>query len=923
MKSKIVSCLAAFLCLTDPLLAADTQAPVITAVAIAPNPVDVSSVSRTVNVTLTITDDESGFKAGSLHLYRPDGGSGTYVASYPIPLPATTGGSLNGTYMVPLQIPLYAPPGVWRVEAYVYDELYQGRTYGVGGMTQPFPIPAAATFTVNNTGTVDTTGPALTNVNFSPLSVSTAAGPATVTLSFDAADAQTGVDYGYFQLYDANSVYVGNLAQYIGPAQRLSGNEFSGSYTVTATLPQGSMAGTWTLYAFIRDKVGNNSFSAPQDLEVTGAVATLSDALDAVQYAWSSSTPGWKRQSLVTHDGVDAAKSEPAVNNQSRTLETSITGPGTLSFHWKVDSEQNADFLSVAINSTSAYQQISGNVNWQEVSFQLPAGQHTVVWSYSKNAAASAGADCGWVDQVRFIADSDVNLPVLQSVIISPNPVNVSNGGQTVTVTLEASDDYNGISGGNVYLIDPSGDSYSSESFYLDMIEGNPNYDTYEVTFYLDEYVESGNWRVEIELTEETTNSNVYYGPGDLAFPTPGQEYFTVSLGSGGGEAPLITEITASPGSVNVSAGPASFDVTLRVTDDSEGFSSGDFRIVSPAGGSLYSYFDGSDLISGDEYDGIYQFTVTVPQYAQQGDWAFEIGVRDQSGNRRQYPYDPPYDLPGTDSITVVNTGSADTSHPVVTSFAVSTNSVNATAAPVPVTINVTITDNLSGILDAYLYLYNPADQYNSLVHLTAINRTSGNELNGTYQAVLTIPLGATQGVWTVRSYLKDRTGNTVNHGFPYGSPSFPGPGSPNITVGTASASTYQAFVNFHSLVGAEALGNADPDHDGIPNSAELMLGTNPKVATGAPYGITVSRSAGFLHLDFTVATSLTVSTSGNFLELRYSGGGAPLRVTGQTQPGLGGIWTNVLPVLQTGTTYRVSMPITPGGKGFSRLCFQ
>ncbi len=183
--------------------------------------------------------------------------------------------------------------------------------------------------------------------------------------------------------------------------------------------------------------------------------------------------------------------------------------------------------------------------------------------------------------------------------------------------------------------------------------------------------------------------------------------------------------------------------------------------------------------------------------------------------------------------------------------------------------------------------------------------------------------MGAANGIWTIRAYMRDQTGNTVLYGFSHvGSPAVPGPGSGNITVGTAPVSTYQAFVNLHSLVGPDALPSADPDHDGIPNAAELMLGTDPKSGASGTNLITISQSGGFLHLDFTVAPGLTVATSGSFLELS-SGGGAPLRMTGQTQPGLGGMWTNVLPTLHSGTTYRVSLAITPGAKGFARLFFE
>ena len=80
-----------------------------------------------------------------------------------------------------------------------------------------------------------------------------------------------------------------------------------------------------------------------------------------------------------------------------------MTGPGTLSFWWKVSSESGYDFLRVMVDNTEAGK-ISGEVDWQQRELTFPAGAHTIRWCYSKDVSLSRGADAGWVDQVSFIA---------------------------------------------------------------------------------------------------------------------------------------------------------------------------------------------------------------------------------------------------------------------------------------------------------------------------------------------------------------------------------------------------------------------------------------------------------------------------------------------------------------------------------------
>jgi hypothetical protein len=62
---------------------------------------------------------------------------------------------------------------------------------------------------------------------------------------------------------------------------------------------------------------------------------------------------------------------------------------------------------------------------------------------------------------------------------------------------------------------------------------------------------------------------------------------------------------------------------TLRIIDDLLGFSSGNIGVISPSGQQrLNSGFSpAANLISGDTLDGIYEVSLTVPQFSETGTW--------------------------------------------------------------------------------------------------------------------------------------------------------------------------------------------------------------------------------------------------------------------------------------------------------------
>lgn len=134
---------------------------------------------------------------------------------------------------------------------------------------------------------------------------------------------------------------------------------------------------------------------------------TLAAALNATNLVWTASPTNalWFAEISITHDGVAAAQSGHISDSQQSAVQTIVTGPGVLTFWWKVSSEEGYDFLNFFMDSTNqptASVRISGEVDWQQLSFNIPSGAHNLFWIYSKDYSVSAGQDAGWLDQIAF-----------------------------------------------------------------------------------------------------------------------------------------------------------------------------------------------------------------------------------------------------------------------------------------------------------------------------------------------------------------------------------------------------------------------------------------------------------------------------------------------------------------------------------------
>lgn len=136
--------------------------------------------------------------------------------------------------------------------------------------------------------------------------------------------------------------------------------------------------------------------------------AALDDTLVWSTPAVTGDVGGWFGQTAVMRagDATGSARSAKITDSQNSSIQTTVTGPGTLSYYWSVSSESGYDFLSFYIDGVRQSGRISGAVGFTQQSWSIPAGSHVLKWTYSKDASLSSGSDAGYLDTVLFTASA-------------------------------------------------------------------------------------------------------------------------------------------------------------------------------------------------------------------------------------------------------------------------------------------------------------------------------------------------------------------------------------------------------------------------------------------------------------------------------------------------------------------------------------
>lgn len=131
----------------------------------------------------------------------------------------------------------------------------------------------------------------------------------------------------------------------------------------------------------------------------------LGDAVDNNGLVWTTGGAAkWFGQTATAVYDGDAAQSGRTSNSAQTWLGTTVTGPGTIEFYWKV-SCQAGDILMFSVDGKEQ-SRIQGATAWAQKTYSIGSGTHKLKWTYKKNASGSSGLDAGLVDRVRWTAGS-------------------------------------------------------------------------------------------------------------------------------------------------------------------------------------------------------------------------------------------------------------------------------------------------------------------------------------------------------------------------------------------------------------------------------------------------------------------------------------------------------------------------------------
>ncbi|MGH2973608.1 MAG: calcium-binding protein [Solirubrobacterales bacterium] len=271
-----------------------------------------------------------------------------------------------------------------------------------------------------------------------------------------------------------------------------------------------------------------------------------------------------------------------------------------------------------------------------------PQGTYTVISvtltdraGNTKRYLASDLQAAGFDTTVEQVGPDDHTAPTLTDFSLSPAALDTSTGSAQINFTVTASDDYSGVAFASVNYARPTGNpQISAPVRYLQ--SGTELAGTWAESSTLRQYSSKGTYTIKDVYVYDHAGNYTRYKTADLAaagYPTTFQQ-----TGADDHTAPVLTDLSISPTTIDTSTQDQKVDLLVHVTDDLAGLDGDagtvDAEVNGPTGIHFYPLYFGK-LVSGTATDGVWDVSFTIPRYAKQGTYTvFEVDADDNVYNR-------------------------------------------------------------------------------------------------------------------------------------------------------------------------------------------------------------------------------------------------------------------------------------------------
>ncbi|MCX8530184.1 MAG: calcium-binding protein [Rhodoluna sp.] len=235
--------------------------------------------------------------------------------------------------------------------------------------------------------------------------------------------------------------------------------------------------------------------------------------------------------------------------------------------------------------------------------------------------------------------------------------------------------------------------------------------------------------------------------------------------------APWIASATLSATEVDSSATAQTVVVTMHVTDELMGVDYAGCSLMLE-GARMSTGYARAVRTSGDALDGVYTCNVTIPRGGTMGRWGLNFDTRDKAGNlglanqgaNGKWHSNLPEIMAQTPEHWLNQTGVGDSASPRIIDPTFSVTTVDTSAADATVTVQMTVTDDFSGVDRV-----NCAPRHGIAIDFKqgygygVATQLSGDAMSGVWSCTFKLPTGAGHGKWGVAIYASDKTGKNYS----------------------------------------------------------------------------------------------------------------------------------------------------------------